>query len=77
MKKQIVNFNESINEKVRAYLRKHRMSQKDLYEATGITQSELSLLLSGKRNWTLPLLAILAKHTNLVFKLGGGGIDGG
>jgi DNA-binding Xre family transcriptional regulator len=71
-----VNFNNEINERVQAYLSKKRMSQKDLYEATGITQSELSLLLAGKRNWTLNLLAVLAKHTGLVFKLGSGGIDG-
>lgn len=50
-------LNKSIIREVFSFLNRYKMTQRQLAQLIGISESEVSLLLSGKRRWTLHMLA--------------------
>ena len=69
-------FNEEINERVKAYLAEHNLTQKELAKMMGIFDTDLSNLLSNQKNWSLARLALLAKCTGISFTIGQEGLEG-
>jgi transcriptional regulator with XRE-family HTH domain len=65
-----MNLNQDIAGTVLNYLKQHNITQRELAEGMGLHETALSSLLSGKRNWTIRTLTLLAKNTGLYFQVG-------
>lgn len=71
------SINQDVTIAVRKYLKDRYPDyrQRHLAQDMGIHETELSEILSGKRNWTLNLMMLLSKVTGLVFQVGATGDD--
>jgi len=67
-----MDFNQKITTMIHdEVLDKKGWTQRKLAAEMGVTESEMSLLLSGKRNWTLRLVSAFVKATGIHINIEG------